>query len=247
MEGKLVLLVGRSTTGKSHSLKGLRDSDKVAYLNCESGKHLPFKNNFQRFIVTEPKTELIGKNGWLGQIANHPDKVHTVVIDSLTFLMDMYETKYVKTATNTQIAWGGYADFFINLINQEVPRLIKAGINVIIIAHTADRVNEKDLSLEVLVPVKGAIGKKGVEAFFNDIVACKKVKISDLEGYSSPLLNITDRERELGYKHVIQTRITKETVNERLRSPEDMWDASETFIDSNIQTVLDRMDEFYGN
>jgi hypothetical protein len=73
------------------------------------------------------------------------------------------------------------------------------------------------------------------------------VKISDLEGYSSPLLNITDRERELGYKHVIQTRITKETVNERLRSPEDMWDASETFIDSNIQTVLDRMDEFYGN
>ena len=128
MEGKLILLVGRSTTGKSHSLKGLRDSDKVAYLNCESGKHLPFKNNFQRFIVTEPKTELIGKNGWLGQIANHPNKVHTVVIDSLTFLMDMYETKYVKTATNTQTAWGGYADFFINLINQEVPRLIKAGI-----------------------------------------------------------------------------------------------------------------------
>ena len=137
-------------------------------------------------------------------------------------------------------------------MNQKVPELVKAGINVIILAHTADRVNEENFTLDTIVPVKGAIGKRGVEAFFNDIVACKKLTISALEGElkdraNSPMLNITDNERDLGYKHVIQTRLTKDTVNERIRSPEDLWARNETFIDGNIQTVLDRMDEFYNN
>lgn len=56
----------------------------------------------------------------------------------------------------------------------------------------------------------------------------------------------TYRERELGYKHCIQTRLTKDTVTERLREPLDMWAESETFIDSNIQIVLDRLNEYYG-
>ena len=244
--GKLLMVVGKSTCGKSYSLKGLKNPDKVAYLNAESGKNLPFRNTFKRYIITEPKTELLGAGCWLEQIAQHPDKIETVVIDSLTFLMDMYEVKYVKTAQNTQQAWGTYADFFINIMNQQVPKLIKAGINVIIIAHTADTFNEKEMSIDVAVPLKGAIGKKGAEAFFNDIVACKKIKLENLKDYSSDLLHITERDEELGYKHVIQTRLTKETVNERLRSPEDMWSKNETYIDGNVQLVLDRMNEFYG-
>lgn len=248
MTGKLLLLVGKSTTGKSYSLKGLEEPERVAYLNCESGKQLPFPNKFKTQIITDPKGQLIAKNGILDMIAAHPDKFHTVVIDSLTFLMDMFETKYVKTAVNSQAAWGEFSDFFINLMNQKVPELIKVGVNVVIIAHVSDVLNDKELTMETLVPMKGAIGKKGVEAFFNDVVACKKIALDKLEGiYESPLLNITERERELGYKHVIQTRLTKDTVHERLRSPEDMWTKAETFIDDNLQTVLNRMNEFYGN
>ena len=70
--------------------------------------------------------------------------------------------------------------------------------------------------------------------------------LENLKDYSSDLLHITERDEELGYKHVIQTRLTKETVNERLRSPEDMWSKNETYIDGNVQLVLDRMNEFYG-
>lgn len=252
MLGKLILLVGKAAAGKSHSLKWLKDPEKVAYMNCESAKYLPFRSKFKEQIITDPKSQLIGKGNLLDMIAAHPEKFHTVVIDTLTALMDLFETKYVKTATNTQQAWGDYSDFFINLMNQKVPELVKAGINVIILAHTADRVNEENFTLDTIVPVKGAIGKRGVEAFFNDIVACKKLTISSLEGElkdraNSPMLNITDNERDLGYKHVIQTRLTKDTVNERIRSPEDLWAINETFIDGNIQTVLDRMDEFYNN
>ena len=246
MLGKLILLVGKAAAGKSHSLKWLKDPEKVAYMNCESAKYLPFRSKFKEQIITDPKSQLVGKGNLLDMIAAHPEKFHTVVIDTLTALMDLFETKYVKTATNTQQAWGDYSDFFINLMNQKVPELVKAGINVIILAHTADRVNEENFTLDTIVPVKGAIGKRGVEAFFNDIVACKRLPITEVENYESDLLHITDKERQKKLKYVIQTQVTANTVCERLRGPEDMWEEKETFIDSNVQTVLDRMDQFYG-
>ena len=51
----------------------------------------------------------------------------------------------------------------------------------------------------------------------------------------------------LGFKHVIQTRLTKDTINEKIRSSDDMWDVKETYIDGNVQLVLDRMNEYYGD
>ena len=42
----LVLLCGKSATGKSASLMGLKNPEGVLYLNCESGKRLPFKAKF---------------------------------------------------------------------------------------------------------------------------------------------------------------------------------------------------------
>jgi hypothetical protein len=66
-----------------------------------------------------------------------------------------------------------------------------------------------------------------------------------LKDYANPLLNITEDDEMLGYKHVFQTRLTKETVGERIRSPMGMWDKSETFIDNNIQNVIDRLHKYY--
>lgn len=34
---QLILLCGKSATGKSASLMGLKNQEKVMYLNCESG------------------------------------------------------------------------------------------------------------------------------------------------------------------------------------------------------------------
>jgi len=68
-----------------------------------------------------------------------------------------------------------------------------------------------------------------------------------LEGYNSPLLTYTEEEKELGLKYVFQTRITKETVNERMRGALDppLWTKAETFIDNNAQFVMDRLHEYY--
>ena len=61
----------------------------------------------------------------------------------------------------------------------------------------------------------------------------------------SKMLNIDDEEELLGYKYVYQTKLTKDTVNERIRSPMRMWSVKETYIDNNLQHVLNRLHEYY--
>jgi hypothetical protein len=44
----LVLIVGKSSHGKSASLMGLKNPEGVMYLNCEAGKKLPFPAKFMK-------------------------------------------------------------------------------------------------------------------------------------------------------------------------------------------------------
>ena len=63
--------------------------------------------------------------------------------------------------------------------------------------------------------------------------------------FKNDYLNITPEEEALGFKYVYQTLLTKETMVERIRAPFEMWSQQETFIDSNVQLVLDRFAEYY--
>lgn len=83
------------------------------------------------------------------------------------------------------------------------------------------------------------------ESYFSCIIASKKVPTKKLEGYASDLLEITEEEELLGFKYVFQTKLTKDTVNERLRGPMGLWSTKETFIDNNMQNVMNRLDEYY--
>ncbi|MFA7188469.1 MAG: hypothetical protein WC117_00105 [Sphaerochaetaceae bacterium] len=80
---------------------------------------------------------------------------------------------------------------------------------------------------------------------FTTVVAAKKVSIKELEKYSSNLLNITEEDRELGYKHVFQTRPTKTTTGERIRSPMGMFTRDQTYMDNDAQLLLDHLHEYY--
>lgn len=59
------------------------------------------------------------------------------------------------------------------------------------------------------------------------------------------MLNITPEEVALGFKYVFQTKITKDTINERLRGPLGLFDTKETFVDNNMQQVLDHLKKYY--
>ena len=234
---QLVLVVGYSSTGKSASLRNLENQEKWMYLNCEAGKRLPFKNNFDRHIIEDPLQVLEGFDYATGNPA-----YNGVIVDSLTFLMDMYETQYVINSANTMKAWGDYGQFFKIMMQQKVARLGKPAIFT---AHVKDELDEKAMEMKTMVPVKGALKNNGVEAYFSTVVAAKKIAVKDLEKYKSTLLTITDDERELGYKHVFQTRPTKTTTGERIRSPMGMFTKEDTYIDNDCQLLLNHLDQFY--
>lgn len=233
----LVLVGGKSATGKSASLMGLADPEGVMYLNCEAGKKLPFKAKFKQFTITDPLQvfEAFDK-------AEELPEIHTIVVDSLTYLLDMYESVYVYNAADGQKAWGNFAQYFKTLMQQKVAASTK---RVIFTAHTMDQINNTEMVMETKVPVKGATKNNGVESYFSVVIASKKVPLKALEGYKSDLLTITPEEEALGFKYVFQTKITKDTVNERLRGPMGLFDTKETFIDNNMQLVLDRLKEYY--
>ena len=233
----LVLLCGKSAAGKSASLMGLENPEGVMYLNCEAGKRLPFKAQFKQYTITDPHQVIEAFDAAEGM----PD-VHTIVVDSLTYLLDMYESVYVNGSTNGMQAWGQFAQYFKNLMQQNVAKSTK---NVIFTAHTSDTLNESEMLMETKVPVKGSLKNNGIESYFSLVIAAKKVPLKALKDYKSDLLTITPEEEALGFKYVFQTKITKETVNERLRGSLGLFDTKETFIDNNIQLVLNRLKDYY--
>lgn len=237
MNDHLVLIGGKSAAGKSAALMGLQNPEGVMYLNCENGKKLPFRSHFKEFTITDPLQVYEAFDAAEGM----PD-VHTIVVDTITYLMDMYENLYVLNSANSMKAWGEYGQYLKRLMQQYVAKSTK---NVIFLAHTSDILNETDMVMETMVKVKGSVMNVGVESFFSTVISCKKMPLSKLKNYSSPLLNITPEEEALGFKYVFQTRLTKETVNERMRSSLGMWTAPETYIDNNVQLVLDRLHQYY--
>lgn len=233
----LILLCGKSATGKSASLMGLENQEGVMYLNCEAGKKLPFKAKFKQYTITDPL-----QINEAFDAAEKMEGIHTIVVDSLTYLLDMYESVYVLNSTNGMKAWGDFAQYFKTLMQQYVAKSTK---NVIFIAHTSDTMNESEMIMETKVPVKGSLKNNGIESYFTIVLASKKVTLKTLKDYKSDLLTITPEEEALGYKYVFQTKLTKETVNERLRGPLGLWDTKETYIDNNVQLVMNRLHEYY--
>ena len=233
----LVLISGKSATGKSAALMGLENPTGVMYLNCEAGKRLPFPAKFKQHTVTDP---LQIEEAF--QVAENMPEIHTIVVDTLTYLLDMYESVYVLGSANTMKAWSDFAQYFKRVMQSHVARSTK---NVIFLAHSADVMNDGEMIMETKVPVKGALKNNGIESYFSVVISSKKVPLKILKDYSSELLTITPEEEALGFKYVFQTKLTKETVNERIRGPMGMFTTAETYMDNNLQLVLNRLQEYY--
>ena len=235
----LVLVSGKSSSGKSASLLAMDKPEGVMYLNCENGKKLPFKSKFKEYTVVDPTQvyEAFAE-------AEKMKEVHTIVIDSLTYLMDMFESTKVLTATDSRSAWQEYGQYMRRLMAQIVAKSTK---NVIFLAHTSDVLNESEMINETIVKVKGALKNVGIESFFSTVISTKKMSLENLDDKNakSKLYKITDEEKALGFKYVFQTRITKDTIHERIRAPMDMWKTTETYIDNDLQNVVNRLHEYY--
>ena len=242
---QLVLVGGISGGGKSASLRNIRNQERWLYLNAENGKRLPFKNNFMNggFTITDPYQV---HEAFDHATNNIPEQVDGIIVDTITFLLDMYESLYIRNAPNTQKAWGDFADFTRVLFQQKIALF---GKPVIILAHVLETLDEKAMEMKTAVPVKGSTKNQGIEAFFSTVVEATKLPIRELEDYAveaNPFLKIDEEEELIGVKHVFQTRLTRTTVGKRIRSPMGMFTREQTFIDNDAQLLLDHLKDFYG-
>ena len=235
---QLILISGESASGKSAALRHIRNQESWLYLNCE-GKRLPFKNKFQPFRITDPYQVYEAFD-----YGTNNSEVKGIVIDTATFLMDMLESIYIISAANTQKAWGDYAQFWKVLMQQKVTLF---GKPVIIMGHTKEELDEAAGVMRRSVPVKGSLRNNGIEAYFSTVVSTKRMSIKDLKDFESELLNRSEEEIALGFKHVFQTRLTKATIGERIRSPMGMFEKNETYMDNDAQILLDRLTNFYNS
>lgn len=236
---QLVLISGVSNTGKSASLRNIVNQDQWMYLNTESGKRLPFANNFDAHTITDPYQIHDGFEFAIGD----PD-IKGIIVDSLTFLMDMFNTKYIYNAADGRAAWADYQQFFKKMLFELVPTFDRP---VVFTAHTRSELDEEAGKIITSVPIQGALKNVGVESFFSTIVSTKVVSLKDLEAYQNDMLNITEDDELLGFKYVFQTRLTKKTIGERIRSPMGFFSAKETFIDNDVQVLLNHLNTCYGN
>lgn len=231
---RLFVICGESGSGKTASLRNLPDQEGVLFLNCESGKEIPFANKFRTEVITDP-WDVID----LLKESEEDDTIHTVVIDSITFLMDMFESLNIYGAEDTRQGWQDYAQYWRELMQQNISISQK---RFVLLAHAETSLNEETGLHETFIPIKGSLKKNGLEAYFSIIVMARKMPIKKLDE-ENDLLVITKREQKIGFKHVFQTMPTKDTTGYRIRGPMDLWDDSETFIDNDAAKVLDILDE----
>ncbi|MGE8135713.1 AAA family ATPase [Novosphingobium subterraneum] len=235
---QLVLVGGVSGAGKSASLRNIRNQDRWLYINTEAGKRLPFRNSFMNVRITDPWQV----HEYVDQAIENRDDLDGIIIDSSTFMMDMFESQYVLGTADTMKGWSNYAQFWKELIQV---KLVKFGKPVVIIAHVLDVYDEKAMEMKRSVPIKGALKNQGVEAYFSTVVEATKIPVKDLPKYDERLLHVSEDEQDLGFKYVFQTRLTEKTIGTRIRSPMGMFSKSQTYMDNCVQMLLDHLTEFY--
>lgn len=233
----LVLIGGVSGAGKSACLRNIPNQEGVLYLNCESGKKLPFRNKFVSKTITDPYQVFEGFN-WA---ETNPD-IHTIVIDSLSFLMDMFVSVHIMGSADSRSQWQSYAEYFKTLMQQYVAKSPK---NVIFITHIDETLDEeKGIRTEQAV-IKGGLKGTGIEAYFSLNVTARAMPIKELDKHPSEYLVITEEERDIGYKHVFQVRKTKETTGSRIRGPMGLFPKETVYTDNCAQMLLGVVHDFY--
>lgn len=231
-----LLVAGVSGTGKTASLRNIKNQDKWLYCCTEAGKQIPFKHSFKEYPILNPM-DFINVLDY----AIKTDEVKGVILDSLDFLLQQFESQYVNTAHNTMKGWSQYGEFFRTIMQDKVPKLQKP---IIFIAHNQEVLDERSNEYKVSVVVKGSLKQTSVEAYFNTIIYTKKVRVKDLP-YQNDLLHITPSEERKNIKYCFQTDVVSTSTEERVRSPIGLWAEEELYIDNDVQAVLDRLTTYY--
>ncbi len=222
---KVVLINGASGTGKTYAIKQLINTvgEKVAYINLDGKTRLGFKgkSKIAKFVVPADPLEVIPGV----QAMEEDPAIEYIIIDTLSFYLDQLEQKHVIFEHDSQGSWGKcYA--------AQTKQLLHFANNVskkswIFMSHTQEG-ELKNFVTPTKAYAKGAVGRLGVEAYFDTVL------------YTNVF---DDDEAEDGVGYRFQTRKTKETRGLSVKSPENMF--PDVFTkDNDITYIFDMIDKY---
>lgn len=222
-----VILLGKTGTGKSTSIKGL-DAKETVIINI-LGKKLPFKGSSslynkeaKNFFQVEEYTSLINLLISINEKAPH---IKNIVVDDFAYIMrkeyfkrskEQGYNKYTELATHTQ-----------QIIN--TCENMRDDINVFFIYHSEDVVSDGSI-----VEFKVATIGKLLDTQYNPLEVVPMVLFSTVN---------FDDDGKASYGFYTH-RCIKNGVTIPAKSPEGMFE--EDFIPNDLGLIVKAMTEYYG-
>lgn len=211
-----VLCIADSGCGKTSSLRNL-DLSTVCYVNVDA-KPIPFRHSdLAKNINLSSTQQLI--NG-MEQIEDDMD-IEYCVIDTITFLGDMFYTENIENSSNGMRAWQDYKSYILKVINMAK----RSHINYIFLAHAQDVYDEKEMVTKTFAKIQGSLKGGGLEGHFTFVLY--NIVKSGADGMPE-------------YKYL--TKKDKGYIGVSAKTPFDMID---TWIDNDITLFHKAVKEFY--
>ena len=164
---KTILLVAPPGYGKTLGLRNL-PLEKVLYINSDGKSEIigpGLDKEIGKVVIPEDPLMI---NASLEVFEN--SNYEYIVIDTIDFYADQIESEHVLTADNTQSAWGMYGQRLKELLN--FARL-KSSKTWIFMSHVQEGIRGQETST-----IKGAVGKQGLEAYFQTILVPYKYDLA---------------------------------------------------------------------
>ena len=222
---KVLLINGRSSTGKTFSLRRLvqEHGDKIAYIDAD-GKHaLPFKGKKKIAKYVIPKDPLEVPAGL--RALEQDDSIEYIIIDTLSHLLRVLEQKHVIASDDSRGAWGKiYQATLYDIIDFATHQSSKT---YIFMSHIMEGDIENG-KIPVKAFVKGSTKSVGIESFFNFVIYTDVAECDECPE---------------GLKYRFQVKKTRETTHLSVKTPYDMFDEPFT-EDNDIMKILERIDEY---
>ena len=125
----------------------------------------------------------------------------------------------------------------------------------IILAHNEEETVMTGANLgmkQYRVPMQGSEAKHGYEAYFNHVIYTTKLPINLAnkileEGVFANPEQFTISEQEKNVKYAFVTQQTEEYALGRIRSDFGTWETNQTYINNDIQLVMDHFDKLLGD
>lgn len=221
------LIMGKSGSGKSTSIKGLDPKTTVVFNVLK--KKLPFKGS-SKLYNSENKNlfnidEYAQINSYLEGINNNADYVKNIIIDDGTYIM---RKEYFKTAKQT--GFNKYTDMaahFQSII--QTAENMREDLNIFLIMHC-----EEITSDNAIVGYKPSTVGKLIDNSYNPVEVVPMLLFASVkyDENKNPIYGF--------YTH----RCLDGSVEIPAKSPADMFD--EDFIPNDLAIVVKAMDEYYG-